>query len=275
MANFIIRRKISVFELGESVVVKPDEHLAVRAHMNLKLELYSPFKLTLENLVVDEGLYKKDFLICAEPLFCKENFISENKGNYIFQTKYSKSLDDVLKLKDTYTIPYSIKALYTREPYKNLEGIAYDIKGNRENCVEILQEFHKFAREKVRKKKTSGKSIKSIVKELKKNDYYHGNCKEVSLLIVKMANCLGLPARQIMGKYTADAGGHMWPEVCVPYRNSYIWVPVDASMNHFNKYTGDHIYFCTTPSDGRNFIQRLQDKFFTEDNASELKITHV
>lgn len=266
MKNYLVRGDVKEFRAGEKVLVKPEDHLSIRTHINLRATLESSIELKCENVHV---------LDSHEPLFCEENLISKEDNKYVFQTKYSKSLDDVLSLKDSWRIPLSITKQYTKVADEQLKEIAYDLKGPMENCISILGEFYKFTREKVKNKDTYGKSLKSILKELKRDKCFYGNCKEISLLYSSLCDCIGLPSKRILGKYTADEGGHMWAEVCVPHKSSHIWVPVDPAMGYFNNLSVHHIINCYIPKDARSIVEKISNKVIGNSPKISVKIEHV
>jgi len=238
MTGYLVRKKTEPFKNGETLSAKPRDHLAIYAHMNLRAIVESPTELNLT---------KKDRLNKPELLFLEENLILKNKNYYVFQTKYSKSLDDILGIKDIKQIPPPLREEYIAEPYGKLKKIANDLKGNKENCIDILRSFHNFARNNVKEKITYGRSLKQILKDYNQKGFYYGNCKEISLLCSSLCDCVGIPSRMISGKFTADEGGHAWIEACVPNKDSYIWMPVDPGMDYFNEYSGDHIFHSYLP----------------------------
>ncbi|MBU4502120.1 MAG: transglutaminase-like domain-containing protein [Nanoarchaeota archaeon] len=266
IAGYLVRRNVKPFEYGQEFEAKPEDLLSLFAKINLKITVKSPYEL--ECIKTCPGFNDEELI------FCQDNLRSyQEKGEYIFQTRYSKSLENIRDLDSMIFISESTKAKYLNKPYKKLEKIVKDIVGNETECIEIMKKFHDFVRKHVREKTTSSRSLKSIVKELKKKGVYHGSCKEVATLYSGLCDCVGLPSRKIVGKHTEEEGGHVWNEVMLPYDYKRIWVPDDAALDHFNEFD-QHIIHAYLP-EAKNISPKRLLAAMIGKNQIKIKVEQV
>lgn len=255
------------FDTDETILAKPRDHLALFAYINLRIIIESPVRLKC----VD----RDDFFGSSEVIFCEDNLVSQKHDYYIFQTRHSHSLEDALGLKDVNKINPSLIKRYVKKPNKKLKRIANELQSGKNSLVDVLKEFYTFTREHIEGRSTAGKSLNRIIKDYKKYGYYYGNCKEASLLFSGFCDCLGLPSRRISGKHTPAEGGHMWAEVCVPYEDSHIWMPVDPAMGYFNGFSSEHIIHAYLPGDKRSTAKKISDLFKNQCPGLRVKVEHV
>ncbi len=267
---------------GEKAKVKTDEFLFIPAKFNLEvivdcygnLDLYDHFQL---DLIETLGARYAS----TDTIFNKENIVKKEKNRYIFKTKYSETFDDVLTLDYIDKIPREIRKKHVFKIPEKLKNISNKLKEdslkntNSDNIVyTILFPFFFYVKNRRKNYLFNGfKKIERLTNEISENDNFKGACMEGTTLYNALCNSVGLPARRVSGK-NLKKGGHVWSEVCVPTKDSYRWIPVDATLGFFNSfYIKKHMVFSKTPDYSISFY--FKNMFLKKPEEMFLTINHI